>query len=350
MADSDALAAPELPYKTGPFRTPVRRVLSPMDMGGWLQSEAYGNLMGFIQAVNSAVKGRSMREYAESAEGALPLSPAVQALVEMLAKLDAMVDEIEPVDQPMRFGNKAFVTWLDKAVAAMPGLIDDALEASGWAAEHAEARGGAAEAVGATEPTESPSPAIELVAYLSESFGNRLRRDYGTGHEMYFVAFMAALAMIGYVKPDEYAALAFRVFADSYLSLARKLQTKYSLEPAGSRGAFGLDDYQFMPFLWGSAQLREHAFIKPKSVLQADIVDMYAQDYMYLAAIKFVCSLKSGTFEEHSSCLYSITSVIHWTKINGGMIKMYKGEVLSKFPVIQHFTFGSIMPFEPPAE
>ena len=37
----------------------------------------------------------------------------------------------------------------------------------------------------------------EIQVYLVDSFGNPTRIDYGTGHEMAFVMFLACLFMVG---------------------------------------------------------------------------------------------------------------------------------------------------------
>lgn len=67
---------------------------------------------------------------------------------------------------------------------------------------------------------------------------------------------------------------------------------------------------------------------------------------MYFSAIGFIYDVKRGPFWEHSPILFDISGVTAgWAKINKGMIKMYNAEVLGKFPVVQHFPFGSLFPW-----
>lgn len=64
---------------------------------------------------------------------------------------------------------------------------------------------------------------------------------------------------------------------------------------------------------------------------------------MYFSAIQFINDVKTGPFWEHSPVLYDISGIKDgWGKINKGMLKMYAAEVLGKFPVVQHFPFGSM--------
>jgi serine/threonine-protein phosphatase 2A activator len=51
--------------------------------------------------------------------------------------------------------------------------------------------------------------------------------------------------------------------------------------------------------------------------------------------------VKTGLFAEHSNQLWNISAVPSWSKINGGLIKMYKAEV-SVFFLSHGFRFGFV--------
>jgi serine/threonine-protein phosphatase 2A activator len=63
---------------------------------------------------------------------------------------------------------------------------------------------------------------------------------------------------------------------------------------------------------------------------------------MFFGCLAYTLQVKSGPFHEHSNQLWNISGAQNWTKVNGGLVKMYKAEVLAKFPVIQHTFFGSL--------
>lgn len=278
--------------------------------------------------LNNAVKNKK-----RSAVSRSDVSTAVLKTLEMLEKLEQWVRDIPPVKQPSRFGNSAFRTWHsrlnDRAMMLMGPIVATAGEG-----EYTQKTGISMETV------------IEEVAeYLKTSFGNETRIDYGSGHEAHFLVMMYCLWKVGVYAEEDDEDLVLLVFP-AYLSVTRLLQKQYMLEPAGSHGVWGLDDYSFLPFLWGSAQLVDSKRIEPSVVGDDTMLAEYREDYLYLDAIAFIKEMKTGSFFEHSPMLFDISQVKQgWPKINQGMIKMYKGEVWNKRPVIQHFLFGSVFKY-----
>ena len=76
----------------------------------------------------------------------------------------------------------------------------------------------------------------------------------------------------------------------------KRVMSYCRLEPAGSHGVWGLDDYQFLPFVFGSNQLAAHPDIRPGSIHTPDALSKSAQaDYLYLGCVGFV--LQVSPFE-----------------------------------------------------
>jgi serine/threonine-protein phosphatase 2A activator len=76
---------------------------------------------------------------------------------------------------------------------------------------------------------------------------------------MAFVVFLFCLSKLNYIQPSEFEFAVRHIFYE-YIRFIREIQFLYNLEPAGSHGVWGLDDYHFIPFLLGSAELEGFIF------------------------------------------------------------------------------------------
>ncbi|KAJ4490067.1 Phosphotyrosyl phosphatase activator [Lentinula aciculospora] len=294
-----------------------KALLTPTQLEWFQSSETHQVIVDYVEALNESVVGAKLSDSVDE-------PPAVKSILRILNRIESIAKSTPPVENSSsRFGNPAFRTFYDKVSEGSVSLHEEVL------------------------PSLPKESILEISVYFNESWGNRSRIDYGSGMELNFLCWLICLHHLNVLQQSDYKALVLRVFW-KYIEVMRILQSTYWLEPAGSHGVWGLDDYHFLPFLWGSAQLRGHKYIRPKSIHDAEIVEEYAKEYIYFACIQFINSIKTASLRWHSPMLDDISAVKSWDKVNSGMIKMYKAEVMNKLPVMQHFLFGSILRYEGP--
>lgn len=231
-------------------------------MAIWEKSTAYYDIIGFINAISQAIQGKKLSMN-------LDPSPVADKLVRIFEEdLNRMVDETPSFEQPQRFGNKAYRDWFDKMKSEVPGLLKAAI------------------------PDEFHPALIEVTAYFTESFGNPTRIDYGTGHELAFIMFLCALYKIQALKESDNLHTGLKIF-NSYLVFVRRLQLTYRMEPAGSHGVWSLDDYQYVPFIWGSAQLAVNSPFEPSYFTEPNIIQRYKDDYYFIGCIDYINQVRN---------------------------------------------------------
>ncbi|KAH9481901.1 Serine/threonine-protein phosphatase 2A activator 1 [Psilocybe cubensis] len=296
--------------------TPSLKIRTDDDVEYWKTTQSYLDYGIFLRRLNESVVGYT-----------LPWEPvnrstSITKILELLDELAHWVDDIPALQTPQRFGNIAFRTWGQRLEERCDNVLQKLLAPDFLA----------------VLPYVKP--------YLLISFGSFTRMDYGSGHETSFALFLLCLTLVRFFEPEpaEERDLVLSVFL-RYLKLCWKLQDTYKLEPAGSHGVWGLDDYCFLPYIFGSGQLRDQTEIPVSAVLQPPL----PPTNLYFMSIMRIHDVKYGPFHEHSSQLHSIAAgVPNWGKVNTGLFKMFEAEVLGKRVVVQHIPLGGLLEWENP--
>lgn len=316
-------------------------ITSQAHLDAFLSDDGAGtDLLNYVVELAESCRGTTLKDAdkeAALASAGEHTRECVRAIEAALDSLSALLDEVPPAAHAMRYGNPAYRVWHDRmcgmayeacAAALAPALREqqrggDSTQAG---SEHGNSTGEGAP--GGTSSTRFESACCELRAYWCDSFGNRTRIDYGTGHETNFAAWLYCLRRTGALGGGvcDSRAVALCVF-HRYLRLMRRVQTSYWLEPAGSHGVWGLDDYQFLPFVFGAAQLADHRHLRPRSIHVEMTREAVAGQYYYFEAVEFIRSVKRGSLHETSPIINDVSSLSTWARVYNGMVRMYRAEV-----------------------
>ena len=179
------------------FTTPSKMINEGDDLTFFLSSTAYRDLMTWLLQLNRSMfplevgVGKVQECKLESPP---PFSQTLQNLRSLLFDLKALIKDAPPDTGPRRFGNVAFRTWFKSAERDASDLIERHLDSvlQRWTTDDQQRREDLRD---------------ELKVYLLGSFGSAQRLDYGTGHELSFLAFLGCLWKLGAFEEGEESAV-----------------------------------------------------------------------------------------------------------------------------------------------
>ncbi|EKX73731.1 phosphotyrosyl phosphatase activator, putative [Theileria equi strain WA] len=266
------------------------------------------DVITFIKLLNESVQGLKVSDVDVNSVTSLDERNVISDLYSMLEEISKLTDKHDPDRyKDCRFGNRAFGLWLDEVTLMCDDLFNK---------------------YRINSLINSDNNCLEtLKNHFLHSFGNNKRIDYGTGHELEFVCFLKGLYNLNVFKGSDLKALVL-IVVNRYFELVRVLLDRYTLEPAGSKGAWGIDDYQFLPFIFGSSQLMLCSEIPPSMSVDLAFVKQHRDNYMFMRAMEYkITVLKNVPLEIGSPMIHNIITSCTWNKINHGLLQLYINDV-----------------------
>lgn len=179
------------------FRVPSKCINDGPDVARFLTSKAYRDIGVFVMQLNRSLCPRR-NPSGSGPSKTFPLMggdrqdpESVRKLQILLEKTNAIVDEAPPDPGPRRFGNVSFRKWYGLLETRIEELLREFLDGDVLEFPTTGGKDGDEKVVG---------PLDELKAYFLGGFGSPQRLDYGTGHELSFLAFLGCLWKLGAFK------------------------------------------------------------------------------------------------------------------------------------------------------
>lgn len=188
-----AASLPKLPLldpsSSHTFTPPTKRIHEGQDVSHFLTSLAYRDIGTFILQLNHALIPRNSTSsspvpttFKLPSSSAESNTPSIRALQHLLAKVESYLDEAPPDPGPRRFGNVSFRKWFELVEQRVGDLLGEGLLG---------------------ETLKGKAARDEVSKYFLGAWGSSQRLDYGTGHELSFVAFLGCLWKLGFFKDGE---------------------------------------------------------------------------------------------------------------------------------------------------
>ncbi|XP_017044227.1 serine/threonine-protein phosphatase 2A activator [Drosophila ficusphila] len=302
---------------------PVCRVQSSTDLEAWQASKAYFALITYLNDVSTLIQGvRSSDTF--------PVSQNIRRLTAIFDKLDDMIQANPPAPAnpapkssvSLEPGNKSYRRWAHCMLRDIYQMVEKAV------------------------PPSKCRHVNELGAYLSGAFGSSTKIEYGTSHELSFLFFVCALFKAEILDREEDLAASALILFDRYLKFVRRLQVTYSVTSSNWHGGYSLDKFQFVPFIWGFAQLCHEAPFSPRKMLDEQTIEQYKREFLLIDCVAHMANTYIGTFARHSSQLWSLAALSSWTKCHRGLMLMYMDDILLDIDNLNALRFGELMSFE----